>query len=228
MHGVIRIQIKHHLTAMAHLICVGHTRVELQEILTNYQRNDVENLMALGGDLPEDPSAARGDFTHALELVELARELGVFSIGVAAHPQSHPRSPNLKSDRDQLARKLKVADFAVTQFFFDPEEWVRLRSDLAERDVLKPVLPGIIPVTTLSGIARMATMGSAVPPGLVQRLQDANQRGGAEAVRAEGILAATEMCRTLMDLGAPGLHFYTMNRSTATREIHAQLFAGTP
>ena len=211
-------------TAMAHLICVGHTRAEMREILGNYLDAGVQNVMALGGDIPDDHTLVASEFSHASDLVALAREVGGFSIGVAAHPAGHPRSPSLKSDRDYLAAKLAMADFAVTQFFFEAAQWRQLVADLAERDVTKPVLPGIMPVTTLTGIARMAQMGAAVPPALVARLEAADRRGGAAAVRAEGIAAATELCQELLDDGAPGLHFYTLNRSTATREMHAALF----
>lgn len=210
-------------TAMAHLICVGHRRDEMREILKNYADVGVENVMALGGDLPEGDDA-ESDFTYALELVELAREVGEFCVGVGAHPQGHPRSTDLTSDREHLARKLEAADFAVTQFLFEVDEWVRLRDELAELGVEKPILPGIMPVTTMHGIGRMATMGAAVPTRLVARLKSANQRGGAPAVRREGIKAATELCDELLEAGVPGLHFYTLNRSTATREIYHSVF----
>jgi len=210
--------------AMAHLICVGHTTAELLEILSAYLERGVTNLMALGGDVPSDPHLVGGDLQYASDLVELARSVGDFSIGVAAHPLGHPRSPSLVSDRDYLAQKLNAADFAVTQFFFESHEWTSLVNDLADRNVTKPVLPGIMPVTTLSGIDRMASMGAAVPAGLIRRLQAAYELGGARAVRAEGILAATELCREVLDAGAPGLHFYTLNRSTATQEIYINLF----
>jgi methylenetetrahydrofolate reductase (NADPH) len=157
-------------------------------------------------------------------LVELAREVGEFCVGVGAHPQGHPRSVDLTSDREHLARKLEAADFAVTQFLFEVDEWVRLRDELAELGVEKPILPGIMPVTTMHGIGRMATMGAAVPTRLVARLKSANQRGGAPAVRREGIKAATELCDELLEAGVPGLHFYTLNRSTATREIYHSVF----
>ena len=124
-----------------------------------------------------------------------------------------------------LADKLSRADFAVTQFFFDAAEWVDLVADLGRRGVTKPVLPGIMPVTTLSGVARMAQMGAPVPAALVERLEAAHSAGGPAAVRAEGVAAATDLCRALLAAGAPGLHFYTLNRSTATREIHRALFS---
>jgi methylenetetrahydrofolate reductase (NADPH) len=157
--------------------------------------------------------------------VELIREVGEFCVGVGAHPSGHPRSSDLASDRRHLARKLEAADFAVTQFFFEARGWVNLVDELGELGVEKPILPGIMPVTTLSGVARMASMGAVVPPSLVARLQGAHERGGARAVRAEGVRAATELCVELLAAGVPGLHFYTLNRSTATREICQSLFA---
>src|SRR5580658_7928546 len=112
------------LTPMAHLICAGHSRLELAEILVGFRKAGVENLMALGGDPPTDAGAIEGELQHAVELVELARAVGGYSIGVAAHPAGHPRSPDLDFDRDQLCVKLALADFAVTQFFFQVEEYL--------------------------------------------------------------------------------------------------------
>jgi len=212
-------------SAMAHLICVGHSKNEMREILGNYKDEGVENVMALGGDIPDDPALVASEFTHALDLVELAREVGGFSIGVAAHPQGHPRSPDMASDRKYLAQKMQLADFAVTQLLFEVGEWSGLVSELGALDVLKPVLPGIMPVTSLASIERMSKMGSEVPSALVKRLEDAHANGGPDAVRQEGIRAATELCEGLLEAGAPGLHFYTLNRSTATREIHNALFS---
>ena len=211
------------ITPMAHLICVAHTRLELAEILVSYRRAGIENLMALGGDPPTDPEAGPGELLHAMELVELARAVGGFSIGVAAHPACHPLSPDRGSDRDRLAEKLRLADFAVTQFFFEIDEYLGLVDDLAARGVEKPVLPGIMPVTTLRSIPRMAEMGAAVPPWEVTRLEAAAEQGGDEAVRRTGIEIACELCRDLLEAGAPGLHFYTLNSSTATREIYGAL-----
>jgi methylenetetrahydrofolate reductase (NADPH) len=196
----------------------------MRDVLKNYADAGVTNVMALGGDLPDDPSLAASEFRYALELVELIREVGEFCVGVGAHPQGHPRSPDIASDRRHLARKLEAADFAVTQFFFHASEWVRLRDEVAELGVEKPILPGIMPVTTLNGVARMATMGAEVPPALLERLEAAELRGGPSEVRKEGIVAATELCRELLAAGVPGLHFYTLNRSNATSEIHRALF----
>jgi methylenetetrahydrofolate reductase (NADPH) len=211
------------LTPMAHLVCVAHTRLELAEILVSFRKAGVQNLMALGGDPPTDPAAGPGELLYAVELVELARCIGGFSIGVAAHPAGHPSSPDMQSDRDLLAAKLRLADFAVTQFFFEVEEYVGLIRDLADRGVHAPVLPGIMPVTALRSVPRMAQMGAALPTWAVARLEEASARGGDEAVRQAGIGMATELCEKLLEVGAPGLHFYTLNRSNATREIYAAL-----
>ncbi len=222
---VTRVQREGRLTAVAHLTCVGHTSTELRDILGEYARAGVENVMALGGDVTDDVVPSPSSPRYALELVELAREVGTFSIGVAAHPLGHPRSADRASDRRHLAAKLRVADFAVTQFFFAAHEWSELVEDLAALGVDKPVLPGVMPVTTLRSVARMATMGAAVPPELVARLEAADRRGGAPAVRDEGVRAALELCQDLLTRGVPGLHFYTMNHSSATRELHRALFA---
>ena len=221
---VTQIERDGYVTAMAHVICVGHTRAEMRDLLKNYSDAGVDNIMALGGDIPNDPAAAHSEFDHAIDLIGLAREIGDFSVGVAAHPAGHPRSPDLISDRRFLAEKLALADFAVTQFFFQAGEWTRLIGELAQLGVTKPVLPGIMPVTTITGIERMKKMGAAVPPVLVERLLAADQRGGAGEVRAEGIRAAIELCRELLDQSAPGLHFYTLNSSTTTSEIYHALF----
>jgi len=216
------------LVPMAHLICVAHTRLELADILVELRKAGVENLMALGGDPPADPTEGPGELAHASELVELARAIGGFSIGVAAQPAGHPLSPDLATDRDHLAAKLALADFGVTQFFFEAADYSSLVDDLTQRGVTTPMLPGIMPVTNLSSVPRMATMGAAVPPWMVERLEAADARGGAEAVRHEGVACATELCRELLDAGVPGLHFYTLNRSSATREIYASLGLGPP
>ena len=208
------------LTPMAHLICAAHSRLELAEILVELRKAGIENLMALGGDPPTDPDAGVGELLHARELVELARAIGGFSIGVAAHPIGHPKSSDMATDRDFLAEKLRLADFAVTQFFYRADEYSRLVDDISARGLDKPVIPGIMPVTSLAGIPRMAAMGAAVPDDLAERLVAA---GDPDAVRRAGVDMATELCRDLLDRGAPGLHFYTLNRSRATREIYANL-----
>ena len=212
---------------MAHLICVAHTRLELADILVALRKAGVENLMALGGDPPADPEAGPGELAYATELVQLARAIGGFSIGVAAHPAGHPRSDDLASDRDYLAAKLALADFGVTQFFF---EAVRVpgpdgRPPRAGRST-RPCCPGILPVTSLSTMGRLGAMGAAAPAWMEERLRAADERGGADAVRKEGVVLATELCSHLLESGVPGLHFYTFNTSNATREIYAALGLG--
>jgi methylenetetrahydrofolate reductase (NADPH) len=211
------------LVPMAHLVCVAHSRLELAEILVSLRRAGIENVLALGGDPIADPAATPRELTYAVQLVELARAIGGFSIGVAAHPAGHPASADLAADRDRLAEKLALADFAITQFFFEADEYLGLVADLAERGVDKPVLPGIMPVTQMSSIPRMATMGAAVPPWMAARLETAHAAGGRGAVRRCGVELATELCRALLEAGAPGLHFYTLNRSHATRDIYRAL-----
>ncbi len=214
------------LLPMAHLVCVAHSRLELAEILVSFRKAGVENLMALGGDPPADPEAGPGELAYAVELVELARAIGGFSIGVASHPAGHPSSRDMGSDRDFLAAKMRLADFSVTQFFWELEDYTRLVDDLAARGVEKPVLPGIMPVTALGSIPRMAEMGGPLPPWAVEKLHDADARGGKDEVRRSGIAMSTELCEKLLGAGAPGLHFYTLNRSSATREIYEALGLG--
>ncbi len=213
------------MSAMAHLTAVGHTRAELATILAHYRDAGVENIMALRGDPPrENPEAGWPDIQFASELVELAREVGgdQFSIGVAAHPYVHPLSPDRAHDRKWLAHKLEVADFAVTQFVFEVADWQGLVDDLADLGCTKPIVPGIMPITNVSSIRRMAELsGAAVPEWLSERLS-AVEDDPAE-VRRLGVELATQLCQDLLDAGAPGLHFYTLNRSQATREIHANL-----
>jgi methylenetetrahydrofolate reductase (NADPH) len=214
------------LNPMAHLICVAHSRLELADILVTLRKAGVENLMALGGDPPTDPDAGAGELAYATELVQLARAIGGFSVGVAAHPAGHPRSSSTQSDRDFLAAKLEMADFGITQFFFEASEYEGLVGDLDSRGVHTPVLPGILPVTSLGTLGRLGAMGAAAPEWMAARLRDAHEAGGADAVRKEGVQLATQLCADLLALGVPGLHFYTFNTSSATREIYASLGLG--
>jgi len=211
------------ITPMAHLTCAGHTRERITDLLDGYRAAGIENILALGGDPPAGSTEPlEGDYTYAVELIDDLDRFGSFSVGVAAHPEVHPRSPDRTTDRRHLAAKLRRADFAITQFFFEVEHYVRLVDELAALDVAKPVLPGIMPVTNTAQIQRMAQMsGAAVPARLVEQLEAAGD--DAEEVRRIGVDAATELCAGLLDAGAPGLHFYTLNRSTATREIYANL-----
>ena len=209
------------ITPMAHLTCQGHRRDEIRDILDNYRAAGVENVLALGGDAPLDGDPAPSDYTYALDLVADVKDAGTFSIGVAAHPEIHPRSPDRVEDRRRLAEKLTVADFAITQFFFDAEHYLRLVDELDGLACTKPVIPGIMPVTNRAQVERMARLsGAAFPTWLAERLAAVDTP---EDVRRVGVAAATELCAELLAAGAPGLHFYTLNRSTATREIYAAL-----
>ena len=230
---VLRINRDTSMTAMAHLTCAGHTRAELVDILSGYRDKGVENILALAGDPPAAPAgdhasppAPAGDFRYALELVELVRSVGDFSVGVAAHPELHPRSAGDRAaDRDHLAAKLRRSDFAITQFFFRSSDYLTMMEDLAQRGVCTPVVPGIMPVTNAGQVQRFAQLaGAEFPPDLAARIAAAGDR--AEEVRRIGVEVATDLCRELLDAGAPGLHFYTLNRSTATREIYANLGLG--
>ncbi len=226
---VLRINRDTSMTAMAHLTCAGHTRDELADIVTGYRDNGVDNILALAGDPPAttgDGPAPAGDFRFAAELVELVRSLGDFSVGVAAHPELHPRSAGDRAaDRDHLAAKLRLADFGITQFFFRAGDYLAMMDDLAERGVDTPVIPGIMPVTNAGQIQRFAQMaGAEFPPDLAARIEAVGDRP--EEVRRVGVEVATDLCRDLLAAGVPGLHFYTLNRSTATREIYANLGLG--
>jgi methylenetetrahydrofolate reductase (NADPH) len=209
------------LTPMAHLTCVAHPRADLLEVMRGFRDVGVENLLALGGDpLPEQE--AHHEIRYASELVALGRAEGYRSIGVAAHPAGHPRSPDMKSDRAHLAAKMRLADFAITQFFFKLDEYTRLRDELAALGVTKPILAGIMPITSLTSVQRMAELsGYAVPPDIVRRVT----AGGDDPaeIRSRGIDAAAELCAQLMDARVAGLHFYTLNFSKATREVYAKL-----
>jgi methylenetetrahydrofolate reductase (NADPH) len=207
---------------MAHLTCVGHTRDEIEAIVSTYVEAGVENVLALGGDPPKDPADARpSDYERAIDLITHLRDVADLSLGVAAHPEGHPRSPDLATDRRHLADKLRLADFAITQFFFDIDHYVSLVNDLADLGIDKPVLPGIMPVTNVAQVERMAQLsGAEFPSWLRERLEAGVD---ADDMRRIGIEAATELCAALLAAGAPGLHFYTLNKSSATREIYAQL-----
>jgi methylenetetrahydrofolate reductase (NADPH) len=210
------------MTPMAHLTCVGHTRAELRAIVERYGEAGIENILALGGDPPPDVALPPGELKHAVELVRLVREVGDFSVGVAAHPEPHPRSPSKADDRRHTADKLREADFAITQFFFDADHYFDLVASLAEHDVHKPVIPGIMPATTIGSIKRMTQLqGSDFPRWLADKLEAVAD--DADAVFAVGVEEATKLARALIDGGAPGLHFYTLNRSTATRQIYDNL-----
>jgi len=219
---VVRINRDTSMTAMAHLTCAAHTRAELTDIVTRYRDSRVENILSLGGDPPKELGLAPGELTHAIELVRLVREVGDFSVGVAVHPECHPASTDRTQDRHRQAEKLADADFGLSQFFFDADVWFEFLGDLDALGVTTPVIPGIMPVTNIKSVKRMSEMaGAEFPRILEQRLRAVED--DEDAMRAIGVDAATELCRDLMDGGVHSFHFYTLNRSSATREIYANL-----
>ncbi|MCB0895964.1 MAG: methylenetetrahydrofolate reductase [NAD(P)H] [Nocardioides sp.] len=215
------------MTAMAHLTCVGHTRQELESVLDSYAEAGISNVMVLRGDPQEGPRApwtpTRGGFTYATELVELVRGRGDFCIGVAAFPEKHPSSASLDHDADVLVAKARAgAEFAVTQMFFRAEDYFALVERVRARGVDMPILPGIMPILNLANIRRQGELiGTDVPASVIERISAHD--GDPVAMRAAGIALAAELCEELLAGGAPGLHFYTLNRSKATREIFAAL-----
>jgi methylenetetrahydrofolate reductase (NADPH) len=223
---VIRINRERLLTTMAHLTCAAHTRVALEELVLSYLESGVvENILALGGDPPVGYEGPPGELTYADELVALVREIGDFSVGVAAHPEPHPRSPSLAADREHTAAKLDRADFAITQFFFEARHYFDLVASLRDLGCLKPVIPGIMPVTSLASIKRMSELqGSEFPAWLAGQLYAVEDQGPA-AVRAVGVEAATVLAQDLLAGGVPGLHFFAFNRTTAlaARDIYENL-----
>jgi methylenetetrahydrofolate reductase (NADPH) len=215
------------MDAVAHLTCVGATEDELREVLVRYQLAGISNLLALRGDPPGGPSApwvpVPGGLSHADELVSLARRTGDFTIGVAAFPEGHPESRDLEADAAVLAGKQRAgAVFAVTQFFFRAEDYFALVDRAGEHGVTMPILPGIMPVTDVRQIERFAELsGAAFPSELAARFHELAD--DPSAVVELGIEVATELSEKLLAGGAPGLHFYTLNRSTATREVFSRL-----
>ena len=199
---------------MAHLTCVGHTRAELTELLEDYAASGVRNILALAGDPPADGSPSGGDFQYATELIELIREVGDFSVGVAAHPELHPRSPDRVSDREHLAAKLEVADFAITQFFFSAADYFDMVDELDALGVSTPIVPGVIPVTNPASVARFADMAQAARPPKLWARYDA-VADDPDALLAIAIEAAADLATELLEGGAPGVHLYALNRAEA-------------
>jgi methylenetetrahydrofolate reductase (NADPH) len=219
---VIEVNRSQPFPAMPHLTCSGHTRDQITELLDEYAAAGIHNILALAGDPPADGSGPGGDFAYATELVEMVRDHpGDFAIGVAAHPELHPRSAgDREADRRWLAAKLALADFAITQFFYEVDDYLRMIDELAVLGSSTPVLPGIMPpgAASLAGLKRMAKMnGSVIPAGLLERLEASAD--DAEALRAIGVEVATDLSRRLLDAGAPGLHLYALNRSESVLRI---------
>ena len=202
---------------MPHLTCRGHARDDVTQLLDSYQQMGIENILVLGGDPPANGVEVAGDYLHAVDLLADVLASGDFSTGVAAHPEVHPRSPDRATDRRHLAHKLSMADFALTQFFFDVDHWARLVDELAALGVDKPVVPGIMPISNKAQLKRMADMSGAALPGWLAERLDATDDPA--EVRRIGIDVATKLSADLIDAGTPGLHLYALNRPESVLEI---------
>jgi len=216
------------LPVVAHLTCVGSTRDELLEILSRYKAAGIYNILALRGDPTGGPRApwspTPGGLNHADELVSLAADFGGFTIGVAAFPDGHPASNgDFASDIETLIRKEAAgATFATTQFFFEVDKWKALVDKLSARGSQLPIIAGILPVTNVNQLNRMAELsGTPIPSAISTAFEKI--KDDPDDVRKLGVELASKLCEELLAAGVPGLHFYTMNTSTATREIFAQI-----
>ena len=216
------------LPTVAHLTCVGATRDELLDVLDKYKSAGITSILALRGDPQGGPSApwvsTPGGFDHADQLVELAAEFGGFSIGVAAFPDGHPASQgNFSQEIEVLLRKEELgATFATTQFFFTASRYFDLVAKLRDRGSRLTVMPGVMPITNVKQVIRMTELsGTPIPTEIERKIRELEN--DPEAVRRYGCELATGFCKELLDGGAPGLHFYTMNTATSTKEIFQNL-----
>lgn len=206
---------------VAHLTCVGFGRDEVARLLDDYAAHGVIAVLALAGDPPADGSPPRGDYRHAIDLVhDIRRHEADFVVGVAAHPEGHPRSPDLASDRRHLAAKLALADFALTQFFFDVDVYTEMVADLDRAGVDRPVIPGVFPVTAPATVRRFAALNATrVPEALFAELEAVT----GEERRRLATAHAAALAGALLERGAPGLHLYTMNRAPVAAEVVRRL-----
>lgn len=215
------------LVAMAHLTGVNHSIAELRHVIGSYAAEGIQNVLAIRGDPPGDPMGEwiphPEGITYADELVRLVRECGDFCVGVAAFPHMHPRSPDLESDTKHMVNKLRAgADFSVAQMFLEPEHFLRLRDRMAARGCHVPLLPGVMPITTPRVLAKFGELaGVPVPRAIADRLLPlVDDPAG---FRQAGVDVVTRLCERLIAEGVPALHFYTLNRSKATRQVVASL-----
>jgi methylenetetrahydrofolate reductase (NADPH) len=234
---VVRLKRETKLDPVPHLTCVCHQEAEVCTILERYAESGISNLLALGGDVPASLNGwdrSKDSFRYATDLVRFARKFGSaggahpdprgFGIGVAGYPEGHPDTPNRMLEMDRLKAKVDAgADYICTQLFFDNRDFYDFRDRCQLHGIKAPILAGIMPITSLKVMARMAetALGARFPAPLLRAV---NRTGGdPDAVRRVGIHWATEQCRDLLDHNVRGIHFYTLNRSTATREIYLNL-----
>jgi methylenetetrahydrofolate reductase (NADPH) len=214
------------LISMAHLTCVGHSQEELREVIEELHGRGIENLMLLRGDPPAGETAFHptpNGFSNAWQLVELARSMGNFSIGVAGYPEGHQECNDLAIDLEHLRRKVDAgADFIVTQMFFNNRDYFDFVERARKAGISLRIIPGIMPALSWAQINRMSTMcGASIPAGLARNLEAAAEDTTLSA--RIGWEHAMRQCEDLLEQGAPGVHFYTLNKSRAAEEIFAHL-----
>jgi len=206
--------------AAPHLSCVGSTRDNVRELLNKYQENNIKRIIALRGDMPSGMQEA-GEFRYANELVAFIRaETGEhFHIEVAAYPEFHPQARDAETDLLNFKRKVEAgANSALTQYFYNIDAYVRFVDDCEDMGVTLPIVPGIMPITNYKQLARFSDMcGAEIPRWIRKRLE--SYADDIESLRAFGMDVTVELCHQLLEAGAPGLHFYTMNQTGPTLSI---------
>jgi len=216
------------ITVMAHLTALGHTRAELRAVFADLEAAGIENVLALRGDRPKDANGSvESSFAHANEMIAMLKRGYRFSVGGACYPEGHPESPSLEADMEATAGKVEAgAEFLISQLFFDNDKYFSFVQRAREAGVRVPILPGIMPITNYEQIARFTAMcGATIPPKLHAELEA--RRDEPKAVEDLGVAFATLQAADLLRRGAPGVHFYTLNKSPATRAIVSALLAAT-